>query len=156
MWLDRKPFIYIWRPIYGMVFGGRLLLAESIQRLGRVEDRLATLETVRRMALEAGEQAARIESRLVALQGELASRIEGRLVALQAAAERLAAEDCQRAASLRGQVDALAAQIKELDPNNAAQWTAIEQLLIAVLGSSVRESLAAARSGASDAVDPPS
>ncbi|MBZ5723450.1 MAG: hypothetical protein LAP87_00495 [Acidobacteriia bacterium] len=178
MFLDRKPFVYLWRPVYRLVFGGVIwpflgrikafFLAETGRQLEGIEARLAILETEQRArfdklsgvvealeqkllpgieggfaALEA-EQRARFDKLsgvVEALEQKLLPGIEGGFAALEA-------EQRARFEKLSGTAEALQQRLErlqaELDSSQADRWNAIEQLLIAVMGSSVREGIATA------------
>jgi hypothetical protein len=59
MFVDRKPFIYVWRPFYRIVFAGLIwpfltriklfVIAEPASRLATIEHRLATIEAQNNM-----------------------------------------------------------------------------------------------------------
>ena len=145
MFLDRKPFVYLWRPVYRLVFGGVIwpflgrikafFLAETGRQLEGIEARLAILETEQRARFD------KLSGVVEALEQKLLPGIEGGFAALEA-------EQRARFEKLSGTAEALQQRLErlqaELDSSQADRWNAIEQLLIAVMGSSVREGIATA------------
>jgi hypothetical protein len=136
MFLDREPYIRIWRPIYRR-FGptirqGRNLFTDpKAEQLRRIEQRLDNDPTA--------EQLRHIEQRLAGLEvgyQQSFSTLEQVLFAVVQDKINTAVDLLQKTLS-----DGLGAQTAQLSTNNAAQWAALEQLLVAVMGSSTRQSL---------------
>jgi hypothetical protein len=125
MFLDREPYIRLWRPFY-FRFGGtirrlKLIVAGPVrgqQDLGRIEQRLSAIEAQNQ------QTAAALEQLMLAIINDRG------LNSLTASIEKSLA-------------DQLSGHTARLTAANDAQWQAIERLLIAALGSSARHSLAA-------------
>ena len=148
MFLDRKPFLYLWGPVYRLVFQsflwpvlgrvGSVLTAGAQQRLAALEMSMTRLEG-RIIQTQAGPLAVeRVEPAPIEAHPSALQRAIGQY---GAAVERLGAEDCQTAAALRAQMDVLSLQLTELSARDAAQWAALEQLVLAILGNA-RDSFA--------------
>ena len=118
MFLDREPYIRLWRPFY-QLFGPSIRRTKALfsdskaDHLQRIEQRLAALEAANQQACSALEQC-------------LFSVVQDRQI-------NEAVDLLQKAIA-----DGFASQTAEISANNAAQWAALETLLVAVMGNSTR------------------
>jgi hypothetical protein len=155
MFLDRDPYIRVWRPIYQRLGPAirrvRVLFSDpKAEQLKRIELRLAGLEAAAQQSCSALEQVlvAVVQDRRVNAALEMCSQNAAQWRVLERSLEQVlvaVVQDRRTDAAValleKAFAEGLAAQTAQVSSHNAAQWTALEQLVIAVMGSSTRQSL---------------
>lgn len=135
IFLDRKPYIWLWRPTYRilgpLIRQWKVVISGGERVAPDYESRFSALETSQRQTSQLLEQA---------LNAMLSDR-----------QDRHAIEELHTVVT-----SALSQHAAEVSAKNAAQWEAIEQLILALLGDSERCRLARNNDQASNLDSTPS